>query len=75
MHRTESVDYGIVVFGEIVLVLDDGSRTPLQAGDVVVQRGTDHAWENPSSTSPARMAFILLDGAFSPEVRKLIEKA
>ena len=75
MHRTESVDYGIVVFGEIVLVLDDGSRTHLQAGDVVVQRGTDHAWENPSETNPARMAFILLDGAFSPEVRKLIEKA
>lgn len=75
MHRTESVDYGIVVFGEIVLVLDDGSRTHLQAGDVVVQRGTDHAWENPSETNPARMAFILLDGAFSPDVRKLIEKA
>lgn len=75
MHRTESVDYGIVVFGEIVLVLDDGSRTHLQAGDVVVQRGTDHAWENPSTTNPARMAFILLDGAFSPDMRKLIEKA
>ncbi|MEK9968747.1 MAG: cupin domain-containing protein, partial [Ferrovibrio sp.] len=75
MHRTESVDYGIVVFGEIVLVLDDGSRTHLKAGDVVVQRGTDHAWENPSETSPARMAFILLDGAFSPEIAKLFKKA
>lgn len=75
MHRTESVDYGIVVFGEIVLVLDDGSRTHLKAGDVVVQRGTDHAWENPSENNPARMAFILLDGAFSPEIAKLIEKA
>ena len=75
MHRTESIDYGIVVHGEIVLVLDDGSRTHLKTGDVVVQRGTDHAWENPSETSPARMAFILLDGAFSPDVRKLIEKA
>jgi uncharacterized cupin superfamily protein len=75
MHRTESVDYGIVVFGEIVLVLDDGSRTHLKAGDVVVQRGTDHAWENPSETSPARMAFILLDGAFSPEIAKLVKKA
>ncbi len=75
MHRTESVDYGIVVHGEIVLVLDDGSRTHLKAGDVVVQRGTDHAWENPSETNPARMAFILLDGAFSPEIAKLIAKA
>lgn len=75
MHRTESVDYGIVVHGEIVLVLDDGSRTQLQAGDVVVQRGTDHAWENPSETNPARMAFILLDGAFSPEIAKLLKNA
>jgi uncharacterized cupin superfamily protein len=75
MHRTESIDYGIVVFGEITLILDDGSETHLKAGDVVVQRGTDHAWENRSPTQPARMAFILLDGAFSPDVRKLIEKA
>lgn len=74
MHRTESVDYGIVVFGEITLILDDGSETHLKAGDVVIQRGTDHAWENRSPTNPARMAFILLDGAFSPELRKLIEK-
>lgn len=74
MHRTESVDYGIVVEGEITLILDDGSETHLQAGDVVVQRGTDHAWEN-RSDKPARMAFILLDGAFSPEIAKLIKKA
>lgn len=73
MHRTESVDYGIVLEGEITLVLDDGSETHLQAGDVVIQRGTDHAWENRSPTKPARMAFILLDGAFSPEIAKLIK--
>lgn len=72
MHRTESVDYGIVIHGEITLILDDGSETHLKAGDVVVQRGTDHAWENRSPTNPARMAFILLDGQFSPEVAKLI---
>lgn len=75
MHRTESVDYGIVIEGEITLILDDGSETHLQAGDVVVQRGTDHAWENRSSTKPARMAFILLDGAFSPEIAKLLKNA
>ena len=46
MHRTESVDYGIVLEGTVVLVLDDGSQTELRAGDVVVQRGTDHAWVN-----------------------------
>ena len=74
MHRTESVDYGIVIEGEITLILDDGSQTHLQAGDVVVQRGTDHAWENRSATRPARMAFILLDGAFSPEIAKLLKK-
>jgi len=72
MHRTETVDYGIVVEGEIVLILDD-TETHLKAGDIVVQRGTDHAWAN-RSNKPARMAFILLDGAFSPELRKLLEK-
>ena len=45
VHRTASVDYGIVLEGEITLVLDD-SEVTLRAGDVVVQRGTDHAWAN-----------------------------
>ena len=45
VHRTQSVDYGIVLDGEVVLVLDD-SETVLRAGDVVVQRGTTHRWEN-----------------------------
>ena len=62
MHRTETVDYGIVLEGEITLVLD-GGETPLHAGDVVVQRGTSHAWANRSGRM-ARMAFILVDGAF-----------
>jgi len=70
MHRTETVDYGIVLEGEMILILDD-SETHLKAGDIVVQRGTDHAWANRSG-KPARMAFILLDGAFSPELRKLL---
>jgi quercetin dioxygenase-like cupin family protein len=63
VHRTQSVDYGIVLSGEVVLVLDD-SETVLRAGDVVVQRGTSHRWENRSADS-ARMAFILIDGAFT----------
>ncbi|MBM3557475.1 MAG: cupin domain-containing protein [Alphaproteobacteria bacterium] len=67
MHRTETVDYGIVLEGEITLILDDRSETHLKAGDVVVQRGTDHAWEN-RSDKPARMAFILVDGRFAPEI-------
>lgn len=67
MHRTETVDYGIVLNGEVVLVLDD-SETVLRAGDIAVQRGTSHRWEN-RSAAPARMAFVLVDGAFTPELR------
>jgi len=66
VHRTQSVDYGIVLSGEMVLVLDD-SETVLHPGDVVVQRGTSHRWENRSAQT-ARMAFILVDGAFAPEL-------
>jgi quercetin dioxygenase-like cupin family protein len=66
-HRTESVDYGIVLDGEVTLVLDD-SDTTLGPGDVVVQRGTSHRWEN-RSARPARMAFILVDGAFTAGLR------
>jgi mannose-6-phosphate isomerase-like protein (cupin superfamily) len=64
MHRTASVDYGIVLDGEITLVLDD-SEVTLHAGDVVVQRGTDHAWAN-RGDGVARVAFILVDGEFTP---------
>ncbi|MET0839098.1 MAG: cupin domain-containing protein [Marmoricola sp.] len=64
VHRTESIDYGIVLEGEITLVLDD-SEVTLHAGDVVVQRGTDHAWANRGS-SVAKVAFILVDGRFDP---------
>jgi len=67
MHRTETVDYGIVLEGEIFLLLDD-SELHLRAGDVVVQRGTYHAWEN-RSDKLARMAFVLNDGAFSEQLK------
>lgn len=67
MHRTQTVDYGIVLDGEVVLVLED-SETVLRAGDVVVQRGTSHRWENRSEAT-ARVAFILIDGAFTTELR------
>ena len=66
VHRTQTVDYGIVLSGEVVLALDD-SETVLRAGDVVVQRGTSHRWENRTAET-ARMAFILVDGAFTPEL-------
>jgi hypothetical protein len=68
MHRTETIDYGIVLEGEIVLLLSD-SEVYLTAGDVAVQRGTDHAWENRSS-KPTRMAFILIDGSFTSELEQ-----
>jgi quercetin dioxygenase-like cupin family protein len=73
MHRTETIDYGIVLAGEVTLVLDDGSETRLGAGDVVVQRGTEHAWVNPTDAS-ARMAFVLVDGSFTEELRSLLGK-
>jgi quercetin dioxygenase-like cupin family protein len=71
LHRTETVDYGIVVRGELTLVLDDGSETPLRQGDVVVQRGTDHAWVNPTD-EPAQMVFVLVDGRFTDELKALL---
>ena len=60
MHRTETVDYAIVLEGEIVMLLDD-QDVPLKAGDVVIQRGTNHCWVNRSDRL-ARIAFILIDG-------------
>ena len=61
MHRTSSLDYGIVISGAIELVLDDGASTLVEAGGVIVQRGTIHSWYNPSMDVPARIAFVLLD--------------
>lgn len=62
MHRTESVDYGVVIEGELTLVLDAG-EVQLRPGSVVVQRGTNHAWANRSG-APCRMLFVLVDGRF-----------
>ena len=63
MHRTETIDYGILISGELWLVLDEG-ETKLNVGDVVIQRGTNHAWSN-RTNEIARMVFILLDGKFA----------
>ncbi len=64
MHRTESIDYAILIEGELTMFLDD-SEVTMKPGDVLIQRGTDHAWENRSETVTARIAFILIDGVFS----------
>ncbi|MEV7013018.1 cupin domain-containing protein [Streptosporangium sp. NPDC051022] len=66
MHRTRTVDYGVVLEGEAVLVLSDSERT-MRPGDVFVQRGTDHRWENRSDV-PLRILFVLLDGEFTGEL-------
>jgi hypothetical protein len=63
MHRTETVDYGILLAGEIWLVVDTG-EIKLDPGDIVIQRGTNHAWSN-RSAHPARLIFILLGGVFA----------
>jgi quercetin dioxygenase-like cupin family protein len=68
MHRTESVDVGVVLAGETWLLLDDGSETRVGVGDAVVQRGTNHAWAN-RSDQPVRMLFVLIDGAITDELR------
>lgn len=59
MHRTHSVDYGIVLEGEVDMEVDDGATVHLKQGDVVVQRGTIHAWIN-RSDKPCKMAWILI---------------
>jgi quercetin dioxygenase-like cupin family protein len=60
MHRTKSVDYALVLKGEIDMLLDD-SEVHLQEGDVLIQQGTNHAWVN-RSNSVCRIAFVLIDG-------------
>jgi len=59
MHRTRSVDYAIIMSGEIDMLLDEG-EVHLKAGDVVVQQATNHAWVN-RGKEICRVAFILMD--------------
>ena len=59
MHRTDSIDYAVVLSGEIDLELDDKQTVSLKAGDLVVQRGTIHAWVN-HGPDPCEIAFILI---------------
>jgi mannose-6-phosphate isomerase-like protein (cupin superfamily) len=66
MHRTETIDYAVVLDGEITMVLDD-EDVHLKAGDVVIQRGTSHAWSN-RSNKPVRMLYVLIDAKFAPEL-------
>jgi quercetin dioxygenase-like cupin family protein len=60
VHRTASIDYGVVMSGEIDMELDDGVVVHLKAGDILVQRGTVHNWINRGSV-PCVIAFVLID--------------
>ncbi|WP_330351074.1 cupin domain-containing protein [Streptomyces sp. NBC_00582] len=59
MHTTPTIDYGIVLNGEVTLELDDGALTKLSAGDIVIQNGTRHGWRN-HSDRPVTLAFVLI---------------
>jgi mannose-6-phosphate isomerase-like protein (cupin superfamily) len=73
MHRTESLDYAVVLEGEITMLLDEQDIV-LKAGDIVIQRGTNHAWSNRSG-KPVRMLYILIDGKFDPALKAQFGKA
>ena len=59
MHTTDSVDYGILIEGELWLEVDGGETRQIELGDIVIQNGTRHAWRN-RSQSPATMLFVLI---------------
>lgn len=61
MHRTNSIDFGIVLFGEVELELDDGVVEVCRAGEIIVQRGTIHLWRNTSSSKICRIVFCLIE--------------
>ena len=60
MHRTNSIDYGIVLKGAIELELDDGRKKTVHEGGIIVQRGTNHLWRN-TTDEVCRIAFILIE--------------
>ena len=72
MHRTATIDYAVILEGELTLVLDD-EDVDLKAGDVVIQRGTNHSWRN-LSDKPCRILFVLIDGKFDPELEAAFAK-
>jgi quercetin dioxygenase-like cupin family protein len=61
MHRTSSIDYGIVMSGKIELELDNNVFKTMEAGDIIIQRGTIHKWRNPSSDEICRIIFVLTE--------------
>lgn len=72
MHRTESVDYGVVIEGELTLIVDNGEAI-LKPGSVVIQRGTNHAWANRSGKM-CRILFILIGGQYDDQLANALTK-
>ncbi len=67
-HRTRSIDYAIVLEGEIDMLLDD-TQVHMKAGDIMVQQATNHAWVN-TSGKPCRICFVLIDSQVPPAWKK-----
>jgi quercetin dioxygenase-like cupin family protein len=61
LHRTSSIDYGIVISGKIELELDNQAFKIIEAGGIIVQKGTIHKWRNPSSEEICRIVFVLTE--------------
>ncbi|KIJ47101.1 hypothetical protein M422DRAFT_164558 [Sphaerobolus stellatus SS14] len=70
MLSTKSIDYGIIVEGELELELDNGEKTVLKAGDVVVQRQTKHAWHNRHANQWTKVFFVCIASASSIDKKK-----
>ena len=74
MHRSDSIDYGIILSGHVELELDDGAKTLLGPGDIIVQRGTIHLWRNPSDSDVCRIVFVLIEAkAYEHDGRAFLE--
>ncbi|RXG42824.1 hypothetical protein VDGE_09810 [Verticillium dahliae] len=73
MHKTVSLDYGVVIEGNVELVLDSGETQLLERGDICVQRATMHAWRNVSQTEWARMLYVLQPATSSVPGEELSE--
>ena len=73
MHRTETIDYAVILEGELTMILDE-EDVVLKQGDIVVQRGTSHSWAN-RSDKPCKILFVLIDGTFDPELNQLFDQA
>jgi len=71
MHRTQTIDYAVVLEGEVTMLLDE-EDVHLRAGDVVIQCGTNHAWSN-RSDKPCKMLYVLIDAKFDDELRSQLQ--